>query len=145
MPKLFTYVIMLIAVLLFPRGQEQWAQCDDCSKWRRLPFDVLLPPKWTCAENVWDLSRSQYIKFQISLICFAVYLKLICRHKDDISICISRCSCSAPDELGPKELDQLVKVNKGITLPLPKYMEVGTKQKNRGTYLNCWNLLQSMF
>ncbi|CAL2263268.1 unnamed protein product [Prunus armeniaca] len=37
--------------------QEQWAQCDDCSKWRRLPADVLLPPKWTCSENSWDTSR----------------------------------------------------------------------------------------
>ncbi|KAI4307785.1 hypothetical protein L6164_030931 [Bauhinia variegata] len=39
-------------------GQEQWAQCDNCSKWRRLPVDVLLPPKWTCPENAWDDSRS---------------------------------------------------------------------------------------
>lgn len=38
--------------------QEQWAQCDSCSKWRRLPVDVLLPPKWTCVDNVWDSSRS---------------------------------------------------------------------------------------
>ncbi|XP_065852262.1 B3 domain-containing transcription repressor VAL2 isoform X2 [Euphorbia lathyris] len=39
-------------------GQEQWAQCDICSKWRRLPVDVLLPPKWTCADNAWDRTRS---------------------------------------------------------------------------------------
>ncbi|XP_061366783.1 B3 domain-containing transcription repressor VAL1 isoform X2 [Gastrolobium bilobum] len=39
-------------------GKEQWAQCDDCSKWRKLPVDALLPPKWTCSENVWDTSRS---------------------------------------------------------------------------------------
>ncbi|KAG6631055.1 hypothetical protein CIPAW_13G063600 [Carya illinoinensis] len=39
------------------RGPVQWAQCDDCSKWRRLPVDVLLPPKWTCSENVWDSNR----------------------------------------------------------------------------------------
>ncbi|KAK9727337.1 hypothetical protein RND81_05G274400 [Saponaria officinalis] len=38
--------------------QDQWAQCDKCSKWRKLPADVLLPPKWKCSENVWDLSRS---------------------------------------------------------------------------------------
>ncbi|GFZ13406.1 B3 domain-containing transcription repressor VAL1 [Actinidia rufa] len=37
--------------------QEQWAQCDNCSKWRRLPMDVLLPPKWTCLNNIWDSSR----------------------------------------------------------------------------------------
>ncbi|XP_057534054.1 B3 domain-containing transcription repressor VAL1-like [Amaranthus tricolor] len=39
-------------------GQDQWAQCDDCSKWRKLPVTVLLPPKWTCSENKWDSSRS---------------------------------------------------------------------------------------
>ncbi|XP_038694706.1 B3 domain-containing transcription repressor VAL1-like [Tripterygium wilfordii] len=38
-------------------GQEQWAHCDDCSKWRRLPMDALLPLKWTCQDNVWDSSR----------------------------------------------------------------------------------------
>ncbi|XP_038904602.1 B3 domain-containing transcription repressor VAL2 isoform X4 [Benincasa hispida] len=47
-----------IFVVHSTRGQEQWAQCDDCSKWRRLPVDVLLPSKWTCLENIWDQSRS---------------------------------------------------------------------------------------
>ncbi|XP_073225166.1 B3 domain-containing transcription repressor VAL1 isoform X2 [Cicer arietinum] len=60
-------------------GKEQWAQCDDCSKWRKLPVDVLLPPKWSCSENVWDTSRS---------------------------------SCSAPDELSPRELENLLKTSK---------------------------------
>ncbi|XAR68715.1 hypothetical protein NMG60_11000064 [Bertholletia excelsa] len=60
-------------------GLEQWTQCDSCSKWRRLPADVLLPPKWTCPENIWD---------QI------------------------RCSCSAPDELTPRELENLLRLNK---------------------------------
>ncbi|KAJ7961078.1 B3 domain-containing protein [Quillaja saponaria] len=59
--------------------QEQWAQCDSCSKWRRLPVDILLPPKWTCMENSWDQSR---------------------------------CSCSGPDELSPRELDNLLRLNK---------------------------------
>ncbi|KGN58689.1 B3 domain-containing transcription repressor VAL2 isoform X2 [Cucumis sativus] len=49
---------MSIFVVHSTRGQEQWAQCDDCSKWRRLPIDVLLPSKWTCLENIWDQSRS---------------------------------------------------------------------------------------
>ncbi|KAH9668385.1 B3 domain-containing protein [Citrus sinensis] len=41
-----------------PSGeQEQWAPCDDCSKWRKLPTDALLPPKWTCSDNVWDSIR----------------------------------------------------------------------------------------
>ncbi|KAF8095293.1 hypothetical protein N665_0337s0001 [Sinapis alba] len=40
-----------------PSGeQEQWASCDDCTKWRRLPVDALLPAKWTCSDNVWDRS-----------------------------------------------------------------------------------------
>ncbi|GFY99371.1 B3 domain-containing transcription repressor VAL1 [Actinidia rufa] len=59
--------------------QEQWAQCDNCSKWRRLPMDVLLSPKWTCLDNIWDSSR---------------------------------CSCSAPDEINPKELKGLLRVGK---------------------------------
>ncbi|KAM5582968.1 hypothetical protein ABKV19_003062 [Rosa sericea] len=57
------------------KRQEQWAQCDDCSKWRKLPVDVLLPPKWTCSENSWDSSR---------------------------------CSCTAPEEMSPKQLDNLL-------------------------------------
>ncbi|WCJ27841.1 B3 domain-containing protein Os07g0679700 [Euphorbia peplus] len=60
-------------------GQEQWAQCDICSKWRRLPLDILLPPKWTCADNAWDRTRS---------------------------------SCSAPDELNPSELENLLRLDK---------------------------------
>ncbi|GKV09596.1 hypothetical protein SLEP1_g21073 [Rubroshorea leprosula] len=60
------------------RGQEQWAQCDDCYKWRRLPVDVLLPSKWTCADNVGNSSR---------------------------------CSCSAPEEISPKGLENLLKAD----------------------------------
>ncbi|KAL1834972.1 B3 domain-containing transcription repressor VAL1 isoform X2 [Daucus carota subsp. sativus] len=52
--------------------QEQWAQCDNCSKWRRLPADVLLPANWICSDNIWDSNR---------------------------------CSCSAPDEMDPKKLE----------------------------------------
>ncbi|CAH8359541.1 unnamed protein product [Eruca vesicaria subsp. sativa] len=41
-----------------PSGeQERWASCDDCNKWRRLPVNALLPAKWTCSDNVWDVSR----------------------------------------------------------------------------------------
>ncbi|KAF5954563.1 hypothetical protein HYC85_007419 [Camellia sinensis] len=58
---------------------DQWAQCDSCSKWRRLPVDILLPPKWTCLDNIWDLSR---------------------------------CSCSAADEMNPNELGCLLGVSK---------------------------------
>ncbi|KAM7521981.1 hypothetical protein LguiA_011883 [Lonicera macranthoides] len=37
--------------------EEQWGQCDSCFKWRRLPLDVLLPPKWNCSENIWDSNK----------------------------------------------------------------------------------------
>ncbi|GMN23351.1 hypothetical protein TIFTF001_000082 [Ficus carica] len=60
-------------------GQEQWAQCDDCSKWRKLPVEVLLPPKWTCSDNAWDSSRG---------------------------------SCSAPEEMSLKELENLLRSSK---------------------------------
>ncbi|KAL1210385.1 B3 domain-containing transcription repressor VAL2 [Cardamine amara subsp. amara] len=59
--------------------QEQWVQCDSCGKWRRLPVDTLLPPKWSCSDNLSDPGRS---------------------------------SCSAPDELSPREQDTLVRQNK---------------------------------
>lgn len=39
------------------RLQEQWVQCDSCSKWRKLPSDVLIPSKWTCSDNVSDPNR----------------------------------------------------------------------------------------
>ncbi|XP_050383502.1 B3 domain-containing transcription repressor VAL2-like isoform X2 [Argentina anserina] len=58
---------------------EQWAQCDGCSKWRRLPVDVLLPSRWMCTDNAWDQNR---------------------------------CSCSAPDELTPKELESFLRLSK---------------------------------
>lgn len=34
--------------------QDQWIQCDDCSKWRRLPLNVIIASKWTCPDNTWD-------------------------------------------------------------------------------------------
>ncbi|KAG6525788.1 B3 domain-containing protein Os07g0563300-like isoform X2 [Zingiber officinale] len=37
---------------------SQWAQCEDCSKWRRLPVDAFLPFRWTCSKNTWDPERS---------------------------------------------------------------------------------------
>ncbi|XP_027111695.1 B3 domain-containing protein Os07g0563300 isoform X2 [Coffea arabica] len=36
----------------------QWAQCEECSKWRKIPADALLPSKWTCSQNLWDPERS---------------------------------------------------------------------------------------
>ncbi|CAK9141791.1 unnamed protein product [Ilex paraguariensis] len=40
-------------------GEEiQWAQCEDCFKWRKVPANALLPLKWTCSRNSWDPDRS---------------------------------------------------------------------------------------
>ncbi|KAA8515337.1 hypothetical protein F0562_018433 [Nyssa sinensis] len=36
----------------------QWAQCEDCFKWRKIPADALLPSRWICSENSWDRERS---------------------------------------------------------------------------------------
>ncbi|GAB2272079.1 hypothetical protein Dimus_006898 [Dionaea muscipula] len=58
---------------------EQWTQCDSCYKWRRVPVDILLPPKWSCTENSWDQSR---------------------------------CSCSALEELSPRELEKFMQLTK---------------------------------
>lgn len=43
----------------------QWAQCEDCFKWRKLPADVCLSSRWTCSENSWDPERYNH---QISTI-----------------------------------------------------------------------------
>ncbi|KAG2637697.1 hypothetical protein PVAP13_2NG534103 [Panicum virgatum] len=39
-------------------SNHQWAQCENCSKWRKLPVDALMPSKWTCSDNKWDSERS---------------------------------------------------------------------------------------
>jgi hypothetical protein len=61
--------------------QDQWIQCDDCSKWRRLPLTVIIASKWTCADNSWDPKS---------------------------------CSCSAPEELTPKELQSVLQQYEGM-------------------------------
>jgi len=37
--------------------QQEWVQCDQCQKWRRLPSTVAaedLPEYWICTMNTWD-------------------------------------------------------------------------------------------
>ncbi|XP_041996547.1 B3 domain-containing transcription repressor VAL2-like isoform X1 [Salvia splendens] len=46
-----------IFIVRLPGEQEQWTQCDSCLKWRKLPLDLLLPPKWTCQDNIDDPMR----------------------------------------------------------------------------------------
>ncbi|XP_077243291.1 B3 domain-containing protein Os07g0563300-like [Tasmannia lanceolata] len=38
--------------------RSQWAQCEDCFKWRKLPVDALLPLRWTCSDNSGDPKSS---------------------------------------------------------------------------------------
>lgn len=51
------------------RENYQWAQCEDCSKWRRLPVDALLPSRWTCSNNTWDTER-WYLTFSSFQMCW---------------------------------------------------------------------------
>ena len=40
----------------------EWAQCDRCAKWRRLPAGIkgkMLPKQWFCEMNVWDPRRAR--------------------------------------------------------------------------------------
>ncbi|KAI3474289.1 hypothetical protein Pfo_029077 [Paulownia fortunei] len=46
-----------IFVVRLSGEHEQWTQCDSCFKWRKMPIDFLLPPKWTCQDNVNDQTR----------------------------------------------------------------------------------------
>lgn len=37
--------------------QQEWVQCENCEKWRRLPLAISakdLPDKWYCSMNTWD-------------------------------------------------------------------------------------------
>ncbi|CAM6104771.1 unnamed protein product [Calypogeia fissa] len=38
--------------------QDQWAQCDECGFWRRVPADALVTARWTCSDNTWDPKRA---------------------------------------------------------------------------------------
>eukprot|EP00249_Psilotum_nudum_P024681 c29261_g1_i2 orf=1348-4578(+) len=40
------------------QGEDQWAQCDDCGSWRKVPCEEFLPTRWTCSNNVWDSERA---------------------------------------------------------------------------------------
>ena len=43
-------------------GSENWIQCEDCRKWRKLPTDRPLDlnkiERWTCSMNNWDRGRA---------------------------------------------------------------------------------------
>ncbi|KAF3331842.1 B3 domain-containing protein [Carex littledalei] len=34
--------------------QDQWIQCDECFRWRRLTINVIVASKWTCSDNTCD-------------------------------------------------------------------------------------------
>ena len=42
--------------------KSEWAACDRCNKWRRLPRSVVassLPDPWYCEMNTWDEQRNR--------------------------------------------------------------------------------------
>jgi CW-type Zinc Finger len=41
-------------------GDDRWAQCDSCGKWRVIPSDVVqhLPKQWYCSDNTYDPKRA---------------------------------------------------------------------------------------
>ena len=45
-------------------AQEEWVQCDECSRWRTLPppndplYPHDLPDHWTCSMNTWHPSKA---------------------------------------------------------------------------------------
>ncbi|UKK01719.2 hypothetical protein MACK_001072 [Theileria orientalis] len=49
--------VLVNPVELPPVTVENWAQCENCKKWRRIPLSVdteKLPDTWVCALNIWD-------------------------------------------------------------------------------------------
>ncbi|GAB4833144.1 hypothetical protein Ancab_031389 [Ancistrocladus abbreviatus] len=74
---------------------EQWTQCDSCFKWRSIPVDILLPPRWTCMENAWDQSR---------------------------------CSCSIPEKLSPRELENFRQLSKDFKKKRMSHKIVGEQE-----------------
>ena len=68
------FVLILLCLFLFARmsatrqadgpqssTRTPWAQCDDCLKWRRMPWHTdpaQLGEKWFCNQNTWDLERA---------------------------------------------------------------------------------------
>ncbi|KAL3683537.1 hypothetical protein R1sor_001559 [Riccia sorocarpa] len=37
---------------------DQWAECDECGNWRKVPADAVVPSRWTCRDNSWDKTRA---------------------------------------------------------------------------------------
>lgn len=64
---------MLIMCSICISEKIQWAQCEDCFKWRKLPADVCLSSRWTCSENTWDPQR--YNHLFLRYIIFLLYQK----------------------------------------------------------------------
>ena len=54
-------------------GEDQWAQCDDCGSWRKVPSSVFLPTKWVCADNIWDTERLYHFLSSDNLGSFSTF------------------------------------------------------------------------
>ncbi|XP_062013269.1 B3 domain-containing protein Os07g0563300-like isoform X1 [Rosa rugosa] len=75
------------------KGEKiQWAQCEACCKWRKLPVNALLPSKWTCSDNSWDPDRS---------LCSAAQ-ELTTEQLEDL---LPRCNSVAPKKIRAAKQD----------------------------------------
>ncbi|KAF8391406.1 hypothetical protein HHK36_023710 [Tetracentron sinense] len=73
----------------------QWVQCEDCSKWRKLPADALLPSRWTCSDNSRDPKSLDGPAFSKSL-------------------------CSSTQEIAAEQLEKLLSSNNAAASKKPK-------------------------
>lgn len=63
---IYVYLFFGITIVIYffsISGKDQWAQCEDCLKWRKLPLDAPLAPRWTCLDNIWDPDRLVAVTF----------------------------------------------------------------------------------
>ena len=62
--------------LFFNSASHLWAQCEDCSKWRKLPFEVLMPSKWICSDNKWDPERWPSVNMTRFINIFSCFISI---------------------------------------------------------------------
>ncbi|GAB4826874.1 hypothetical protein Ancab_033754 [Ancistrocladus abbreviatus] len=119
----------------------QWVHCDNCFKWRKLPADVLLPARWTCSENSWDLKRSS---------CDAVQDLTTEQLEDTLSMRVPTASnklkSAKPDPDPPKALERLDTLANLAILEegesLPSFSHTTTKHPGHRPGCSCIVCLQ---
>ncbi|KAF5193280.1 B3 domain-containing protein [Thalictrum thalictroides] len=84
----------------------QWAQCEDCSKWRKVPNNVVLPFRWNCSANLWDSKRSSCSSAQ----------EAKPKQLEDVFSSRKTVSASKKTKAMKKDMDA-VKVSEGLNTP----------------------------